>query len=544
MLKEMSQMFLQELNESEPLMRCRNKQDGTGNPGSLVSLGISAGVSWRRPVSGPALRRQELQEGLCAEPAKPAGDANRKGASGAPREAESRKAQAGGGWGRMSIEVPAMGMEQRTPQNSRQGEWQPEEGRTKSLHAKSQSITKWQVWEAWKRVKTGGKGTGVDNLSIAEVDANPKKYLYPLWNRMASGSYMPSPVREVSIPKGEGKLRKLGIPTVLDRVAQEVIRAELEPLAERKFHPSSFGYRPGKSAHQALEQCAQNCWQRWYVVDLDIKGFFDNLHHERMMSLLREYTQRRHVLVYVERWLKAGVVKADGKREERTKGTPQGGVISPLLANLYLHEVFDTWLHKTQPRVAFERYADDLVIHTCSMKQSAFILDKVRERLARNYLELNDEKTKTVYCWRTARFYKETPEIPVSFDFLGYTFRPRRCKRSDGAVFWGYRPAISRKSEKRIGSELRKLAFQRWSTLSIQDLSRYLQPRIRGWVNYFGRFMPSMLSRIFWILNKRLIQWARWKYKLRTFAKGFGWLKRVGQNTPELFEHWKFGYGC
>lgn len=399
------------------------------------------------------------------------------------------------------------------------------------------------MWEAWKRIRTGGKAPGVDELTIAEIDANPKKYLYPLWNRLASGSYMPPPVREVSIPKGNGSLRKLGIPTVLDRVAQEVIRFELEKLVEPKFHPSSFGYRSGRSAHDALSQCAKNCWDRWYVVDLDIKGFFDNLNHESMLHILRKHTKERHILLYCERWLKCNVQKADGRIEERTKGTPQGGVISPLLSNLYLHETFDTWLSRTQPLVVFERYADDIVIHTRSPEQSTVILDRVTRRLFRYHLELSEKKTKVVYCWRTARFHKEDKGFPVCFDFLGYTFKPRRCERKDGEKFWGFRPAISRASEKRIASTLKELKFDHWVTLSIQELADNLQPLIRGWLYYYGKFRPSEMCRMFWILNRRLIKWARKKYKLRTFGKGFGWLKRVCESTPSLFAHWKYGFG-
>ncbi len=200
---------------------------------------------------------------------------------------------------------------------------------------------------------------GIDHVGIDEIAANPRKYLYPLWNRLASGSYFPPPVKEVLIPKGKVKKRMLGIPTTLDRVAQEVIRAELEKTVEPLFHSSSFGYRPGKSAHDAVEQCAKNCWERWYVVDLDIKGFFDNIDHEQMMSILRKHTSQRHILLYCERWLKAPLYKQNGELQTRSKGTPQGGVLSPLLANLYLHEAFDQWLVDTQPRIVFERYADD-----------------------------------------------------------------------------------------------------------------------------------------------------------------------------------------
>lgn len=410
------------------------------------------------------------------------------------------------------------------------------------MKTKTQSVSKQQVWSSWKRVKRGGKGMGIDEVSMEEIASNPRKYLYPLWNRLASGSYFPPPVKEVPIPKGKGKERMLGIPTILDRVAQGVIHKELEEIVEPLFHSSSFGYRPGKSAHQALEQCARHCWNRWYVVDLDIKGFFDNINHERMLGILRKHTNKKHILLYCERWLKAQVQKQNGQLQVRDKGTPQGGVISPLLANLYLHEAFDLWLANTQPRIVFERYADDIVIHTRSMEQSYFILDRLKSRLKQYSLEVHPEKTKIVYCYRTARFHKEGKDIPVSFDFLGFTFKPRLCEKSNGEKFWGYRPAISKKSEKRIIGELRRLAIHKWVMYDIHEIAKILSPKIRGWLYYYGKFRPSELGRIFRLLNIRLAKWARRKYKLLTYAKSYGWLKRMMRFYPELFVHWKYGF--
>lgn len=410
------------------------------------------------------------------------------------------------------------------------------------LKTKTQPVSKDQVWSAWKSVKQGGKGMGIDQVGMDEIALNPRKYLYPLWNRLASGSYFPPAVKEVPIPKGNGKERMLGIPTILDRVAQEVIKVELEKIAEPLFHPSSFGYRPGKSAHQAIEQCAKNSWERWYVVDLDIKGFFDNIDHEQMMRILRKHTSQKHILLYCERWLKAPIQKQDGTLKTRDKGIPQGGVISPLLANLYLDEAFDQWIATTQPRIVFERYADDIIIHTRSIEQSNFILDKLKIRLKQYSLEIHPEKTKIVYCYRTARFYKEDRSIPVSFDFLGFTFKPRLCGKTNGEKFWGFRPAISRKSEKRIIGELRKLAIQKWVLYDIQGLANALAPKIRGWLYYYGRYRLSELHRIFRQLNIRIAKWARRKYKLKTYAKSYGWLKRIIKWYPNTFVHWNYGF--
>ena len=409
------------------------------------------------------------------------------------------------------------------------------------LKPKSNGITRDQVWVAWKRIKQGGKGVGIDGVTIAEIETHPRKYLYPVWNRMASGSYFPPAVREVSIRKSNGKERMLGIPTMCDRVAQEVIRAELEKELEPHFHPSSYGYRPSKSAHQAIAACARNCWERWYVVDLDIKGFFDNIDHEKMMEILRKYTSKKHLLLYCERWLKAPIQRLSGETEtERKSGTPQGGVISPLLANLYLHEAFDSWMQQKQPHIVFERYADDIVIHTRSIKQSAFILDKTRLRMNQYSLRLNEEKTRTVYCYRTARFFKESQDIPVSFDFLGFTFKPRRCKRTDGTLFWGFRPAVSVKNLKRMNGEFNKL--HRCVKDSIHVIAEKLRLKVTGWIRYYGFIRKSGLTALFDKLNERLAKWASNKYKIQGMWKSFAWLKRMSKSYPTLFTHWEYGW--
>ncbi len=407
---------------------------------------------------------------------------------------------------------------------------------------KTQPISKEQVWASWKRVKQGGKGMGTDHVSIAMIESNPRKYLYPLWNRLSSGSYYPPAVREKEIPKGNGKFRKLGIPTVIDRVAQDVIKQELERIAEPKFHHSSFGYRPNKNAHQAIEQCAKNCWERWYVVDVDIKGFFDNIDHKMLLNILRELTQEKHILMYCERWLKAPKQTIEGTLKESEKGSPQGDVISPLLANIYLNEVFDKWISETQPRIVFERYADDIVIHTRSIEQSEFILDKLRERFKQYKLELNESKTKITYCYRTARQFKEHKNIPVSFDFLGFTFKPRVCQKASGIKFWGFRPAISTNGQKKILTVCKKLAFQNWTHFDIYKLSAELAPKIRGWIYYYGKFRLSEMDFVFTKINRRIAIWLKRKFKLNTLGRAYKRLKRISQSFPNLFTHWQYGF--
>jgi hypothetical protein len=240
--------------------------------------------------------------------------------------------------------------------------------------------------------------------------------------------------------------------------------------------------------------------------------------------------------------LKAPVYDHNGQFQARSKGTPQGGVISPLLANLYLHEAFDQWLADTQPRIVFERYADDIVIHTRSIEQSNFILDKLKARLAEYSLEIHPDKTKTVYCYRTARFYKEDKKMPGSFDFLGFTFKPRLCEKSNGEKFWGFRPAISKKSRKKIVGKLRDLAIHNWVSCDIHKMASALAPMIRGWMNYYGRYRMSEMQWVFRLLNIRLAKWARKRYHLKTYAKSYGWLKRMMKWYPHTFVHWTYGF--
>lgn len=408
---------------------------------------------------------------------------------------------------------------------------------------RTQCITKEQVWAAWKHVRSGGKGMGIDQISVDMINANPRKYLYPLWVRLASGSYFPPAVREKAIPKSKHKVRYLGIPTICDRVAQQVIRAELEPVLEPKFYPNSFGSRPGKSAHQALEQCAKHCWERWYVLNVDIKSFFDNLDHSLLMAMLRKHTAKKHVLLYCERWLKAPVKHADGSYSEpRGKGTCQGGVISPLLANLYLHEAFDSWMEREHGVMRYERYMDDIVIHTRSIEQSNFIYNRLRQRLCEYRLELNEEKTHNVYCYRTARFHKEGKNVPVSFDFLGYTFKPRLCERGGGERFWGFRPGISTKSKSRIYESIRRTGVCRLVHLRLSDIARLLAPRLRGWLHYYGHFRLSEMQPLFSDLNYRLVRWVQQKYKCTSYRKAKRWLQQKMECFPHLFEHWKYGF--
>lgn len=411
---------------------------------------------------------------------------------------------------------------------------------------KSYPITKEQVWEAFKLVKSNGGSAGVDGVTIEKVSASPKKYLYPVWNRLASGSYFPPAVKQKVIPKGDGGERKLGIPTVRDRVAQMVIAKELEAIVDKHFVDSSFGYRPGKNAHQAIDQAKRNCWRYSYVIDMDIQGFFDNIEHGLMIRALRYFTDKKHIIMYVKRWLKAPIEIRDGDQiQNLDRGTPQGGVISPLLANIFLHFAFDKWMQLRFPNCPFERYADDIVVHASDKKEAQLVLNRIKERMRECKLELHPEKTRIVYCPSTKRRKKRKGEL-TQFDFLGFTFRSRKVVTKAGKVTTGFLPAISNKSMKRIVRRLREMRIHRWSSSGIEQLSKILSPMIRGWIQYYGRVCKYEMNTLFVRINNRLVKWAYNKYKRLKRRKSFPiarkWLREVAYRSEYLFPHWEWGF--
>jgi len=408
---------------------------------------------------------------------------------------------------------------------------------------KSIPISRSMIWEAYKKVRANKGSAGVDEVSMDEYDADRRKHLYKLWNRMASGSYFPPPVKEVEIPKKDGKVRKLGIPTISDRVAQMAIKMYIEPRFEAIFSENSYGYRPNKSAHQALEKVRENTRKNDWVIDLDIKGFFDNISHEKLMLAVEKHVPENWIKLYIKRWLEAPILKKSGELiTKQGKGTPQGGVISPLLANLFLHYGFDKWLEKTDPTANFARYADDVIVHCRSKRHAEHILTLINQRINNIDLELHPDKTKIVYC----KDYRRKEKYPVvKFDFLGYSFQPRttKSKKTQG-VFLGFDCAISISSCKRIADKLGELEVEKMTFKSVVGIAQKLNPRIRGWINYYGKYRISNLHSVFKLVNLRLVRWARIRYKRykTSIKRAYKWLTRVQQQYPYLFYHWQLGF--
>jgi RNA-directed DNA polymerase len=351
---------------------------------------------------------------------------------------------------------------------------------------KSFDIDKRVVWEAWQQVRVNQGAPGVDEESVAEFERNPEGNLYVIWNRMSSGAYMPPPVKAVQIPKRDGGgVRTLGVPTVADRVAQTVAKLYLEPEVEPVYHPDSYGYRPNRSALDAVGVCRERCWKSDWLIDLDYRSFFDTVDHDLILKAVAAHTEERWVLLYVERWLKAPLDTGDGNLAARDRGTPQGSAISPLLANIYLHYAFDMWMAREFPTIPFERYADDVVAHAKSERQARFALGEIEKRMADCHLELNQEKTRIVYCKDSNRqgFHEH-----VAFDFLGYTFRHRQARNRRGELFRSFLPAVSDGAAKAIRRTIRRWRIHLWSGTPLTGIAQELNAILRGWVNYYGRF--------------------------------------------------------
>jgi len=402
-------------------------------------------------------------------------------------------------------------------------------------------ITKQMVWESYKKVKSKKGSGGVDGKNLEIYSEDLSSNLYKLWNRLTSGSYYPQAVLEVEIPKKDGSKRKLGIPTIEDRIAQQVVKDYLEPRLEKVFHNSSYGYRPKRNAHQALEEVRQNVRKKAWVIDMDIKSFFDRVSHALLSKALSRHVEENWVKLYIDRWLNCPK-QVDGITVKKEgEGTPQGGVISPLLSNLFLHYALDKWMDKTHPGIKFVRYADDVIVHCTSKAEAERILDSIKSRLKSCQLELHEKKTKVVFC-KSGR--RRSEHKVVSFNFLGYGFQPRTSATKSGKMFLGYDCAISKESQTKIARELRATNFQRWTARSIEEIADYFNSKLRGWLNYFGKFRRWKLNRIFKLFNARLTNWVRKRYKRlnKSYIKACIWLREYKLVNPELFVHWKYGF--
>jgi len=406
---------------------------------------------------------------------------------------------------------------------------------------KSFAISKRQVWQAWKRVRANRGAAGIDQQSIEGFEKNLAGNLYTIWNRMASGSYFPPPVKEVGIPKKDGGVRILGVPTVADRVAQTVAKEFLEQVLEPHFDPDSYGYRPSRSAKDAIRVTRRRCWKYDWVLEFDVKGAFDNLDHDLLWKALRRHTDCRWVLLYVGRWLNAPSVSESGGDRPRDRGTPQGSVVGPVLMNLFMHYTFDRWMRRKVASCPFARYADDAAVHCSSEREAVEVKRLLTERFAACGLELHPEKTRVVYC-KDGRRRAAYPT--VQFTFLGFTFRPRRAKSPDGKPFTGFLPGVSQAALTRMRRQIHRWHIPRQTPGTLDEFSRTYGRTLTGWWNYYGSFYPSAFQCIFRHFDLTLSRWIRRKSKrLRDHRRrSCDWVARVAQREPHLFFHWRVGF--
>jgi RNA-directed DNA polymerase len=403
---------------------------------------------------------------------------------------------------------------------------------------KSFEIPKRLVYEAWEKVRANKGAPGVDAVSIAEFASDERDNLYKLWNRMSSGSYMPGPVRAVEIPKDHGAgVRILGVPNTVDRVSQTAVAMLLEEKLEPIFHPDSYGYRPGRSAHDALAVTRKRCWEQDWTLDLDVRAFFDSVPHDLMLRAVAHHTDERWVLLYIERWLRAPMQMPDGTLAAREKGTPQGSPVSPILANLFMHYAFDRWVAREFPGCPFERYADDIVAHCDTEEQAHNLRAAIAERFGALGLELHPEKTRIVYCKDANR---RGDAEHTSFDFLGYTFRGRLARGRRG-FFVSFLPAMSTGAKKAKGQQIRAWHLNRRTGTDLSGLAEDINAQVRGWINYYGAFYHSELFSLARRIDEHLVRWAVHKFKRlgRSPAKARTWLAGVKHRQPTMFAHWQ-----
>lgn len=403
--------------------------------------------------------------------------------------------------------------------------------------AKPFKISKQLVFKSYQLVKANKGSAGIDGQSLEKLEKNLKDNLYKIWNRMSSGTYFPPAVREVKIPKGDGKQRSLGIPTVADRIAQMVVVQTIQPRIDAMFHENSYGYRPNKSAIDAVGCARERCWYKDWVIDLDIKGFFDNIDHRLLMKAVDKHVPEKWIRLYIERWLKAPVLKQNGTQETREKGTPQGGVVSPLLANLFLHYAFDVWMRR-DTQIQFERYADDIIVHCRTQKEAETLKKQITERFEECKLELHPGKTKIIYCKDDDR---KGNYMHTKFDFLGYTFRQRQIRTRKGKFKLRFNPSVSNKSKKKLREKLRNLKVKRMTNQTLTEVAKKINPIVTGWINYFSAFRAFEAQVVLKYANNIIRKWARVKYKkLQSKKRLISWIRTVYRRDSKLFIHWKW----
>jgi RNA-directed DNA polymerase len=399
-------------------------------------------------------------------------------------------------------------------------------------------ISKWEVWEAYRLVRANKGAAGVDGVSIEDFEADLKNNLYRIWNRMSSGTYFPPAVKAVEIPKSHGGGKRiLGVPTVADRIAQTVVARRLEAKVEPIFHPDSYGYRPGRSALHAVAACRDRCWKTDWVIDLDIQKFFDSVPWDLVVKAVAANTDLPWVVLYVKRWLQAPLALPDGSLLQRDRGTPQGSSVSPVLANLFLHYAFDSWMAREYPTIRFERYVDDAVVHCVSKTQAIIVARAIANRMVEVGLRLHPDKTKIVYCRDGKRrgLHEHT-----AFTFLGFTFQARAARSRYGGRFTSFLPAISKPALNRVSQVVRRWRLHRQTSATSLELAKQINPIVRGWMQYYGAFYPSALCRLLQRINTYLMRWLRNKYqRLRSFKKAQAAWQRVNRQYPRLFAHWQ-----
>lgn len=394
-------------------------------------------------------------------------------------------------------------------------------------------IPKRLVWESYQEVRRNRGAPGVDKQTIKQFDENRDKNLYKIWNRLSSGSYFPPPVKEKRIPKADGKERILGIPTVSDRIAQGAVKIFIETQVDPIFHQNSYGYRPKRSAHQALEMCKQRCWKHNWVVEVDIKAFFDNVSHDLIIKALEYHKMPKWVILYCKRWMRAPMLSENKECKKREIGTPQGGVISPLLANLFLHYGFDMWMDRKNPHTPFERYADDIICHCKTMKEAKQLMELLKNRFNAVGLEINEQKSNIVYVDTFERW-----NVRTCFTFLGYDFKVRTLKDPKGCLFRRCMPGASKKAMTKITNEIKSWKIHRGTEEDEKGLARRYNAILKGWIEYYGKFWYRNFGYHMWrVFQSRLLKWTISKYRIST-KKAKHRLALLRKENPRLFAHW------